>query len=222
MWRKRAGIQKLPTNPPEPRTNQLPIAVELSELENCDWQKVFSNDNPVELEIGSGKAGFLLRRALEHPEINFLGIEWANEFYKYSVDRMQRRVVPNVRIVRTDASHFIRVQCPRDSLSALHVYHPDPWPKARHHKRRLFQAPFVDAAAACLRTAARWAVQTDHAEYFGIIAPLLRAHPQLEEIEFIDHQYGVEDDLLKTNFETKYLREGRPIYRIAVRRKISC
>src|SRR5262245_48554768 len=205
--------------PPQPLPKPLPVAVELAELENCDWNRIFGNQNPVELEIGSGKAGFLLRRAQTYPQINFLGIEWANEFFKYSVDRMQRRGVPNVRIVRTDASHFIRVQCPRASLSALHVYHPDPWPKARHHKRRLFQPPFVDAAAARLKSGARWAVQTDHAEYFSIIAPLLRSHPLLEEIEFIDPDFGVEDEQLKTNFEIKYLREGRAIHRIAVRRK---
>jgi tRNA (guanine-N7-)-methyltransferase len=205
--------------PPRLLPKPLPVAVELIELENCDWGRVFGNDNPVELEIGSGKAGFLLRRAQSCSSINFLGIEWANEFYKYSVDRMQRRGVPNVRIARTDAAHFIRVQCPRASLSALHVYHPDPWPKARHHKRRLFQPPFVDAAATCLKPGARWAVQTDHAEYFSIIAPLLRAHPLLEEIEFIDTDFGVEDMQLKTNFEIKYLREGRAIYRIAVRRR---
>src|SRR5262245_19856688 len=192
------GTRTLTTDPPKPRTNPLPVAVALPELENCTWDRIFGNQKPVELEIGSGKAGFLLRRAQAHPERNFRGIEWANEFYKYSVDRMQRRAVSNVRIARTDASHFIRVQCPRDSLTALHVYHPDPWPKARHHKRRLFQAPFVDAAAACLKPRARWAVQTDHAEYFAIIAPLIRAHPSLEEIEFVDPEFSVEDELLKT------------------------
>lgn len=213
-------VNSEPYTPLKELPKPLPVAVELPELENCDWRRIFGNDNPVELEIGCGKAGFLLRRAQAHPEINFLGIEWANEFYRYSVDRMQRRGVANVRIARTDASHFIRVQCPRASLSALHVYHPDPWPKTRHHKRRLFQLPFVDAAAQCLKPGARWAVQTDHSEYFSIIAPLLRASPLLEEIEFLDPVFGVEDEQLKTNFEIKYLREGRPIYRIALRRKM--
>ena len=98
------------------------------DLDNLRWPALFQNENPVEVEIGCGKAGFLLRRAQSHPEINFLGIEWANEFFHYAVDRMQRWKVPNVRIVRTDASQFVRLQCPRDSLSVLHIYHPDPWP----------------------------------------------------------------------------------------------
>lgn len=193
-------------------------------LAEFSWQRLFGRDRPVELEIGTGKGGFLLRRAQQHPDRDFLGIEWANEFYKYAVDRMARWRVANVRILRTDASHFIRVVCPRASLAALHVYHPDPWPKKRHHKRRLFQPPFVDAAARCLVPGGRWAVQTDHAEYFDIIRTLLLGHPLLEEIPFEDPAFGVtsaDDEAagVATNFEIKYRREGRAIYQIAVRRR---
>ena len=67
-----------------------PIAVGLNELEGLTWAGLFGNERAVELEIGTGKAAFLLRRAQGHPERNFLGIEWANEFYKFAVDRMQR------------------------------------------------------------------------------------------------------------------------------------
>lgn len=196
-----------------------PIAVDLAELEGLTWERLFGNPRPVELEIGTGKGAFLLRRAPAHPQRNFLGIEWANEFYRYAVDRMQRWKVPNVRLLRTDASVFIRTLCPRDSLTALHVYHPDPWPKKRHHKRRLFQPAFVDAAAACLLPGGRLAVQTDHAEYFSIIAPLLREHAQLEEVPFDDPDFGVQSERIGTNFEIKYLREGRSMHQLAVRRR---
>ncbi len=196
-----------------------PVPVDLRELDGLTWPAVFGNDRPVELEIGTGKAGFLLRRAQAFPDRNFLGIEWANEFYKYAVDRMQRWRVPNVRMLRTDAAHFIRVVCPRDSLTALHVYHPDPWPKKRHHKRRLFQPAFVEAAVTCLVPGGRWAVQTDHAEYFEIIAGLLRHHPALEEVAFDDPEFGVAGARVATNFEIKYLKEGRALYQLAVRRR---
>ncbi len=200
------------------------IAVPQELLVDFTWRRLFGDDRPVELEIGSGKAGFLLRRALQNPDRNLLGIEWANEFYKYAVDRMQRWDVANVCMLRTDAAHFVRVICPRNSLAALHVYHPDPWPKKRHHKRRLLQPLFVDAAAQCLLPGARWAVQTDHAEYFEVIRPLLLSHPLLEEIPFDDPAYGVTsaDDAtagVATNFEIKYRREGRAIHQIAVRRR---
>ena len=196
-----------------------PVAVDLAELNNFAWERIFAQSRPIELEIGTGKAGFLLRRAQANPERNFLGIEWANKFYKYAVDRMERWQVPNVRVLRTDASHFVRIVCPRASLAALHVYHPDPWPKKRHHRRRLIQKPFVEAAIQCLVPDGHWAVQTDHAEYFEAIADLLRSYPDLREVPFDDSEFGVEAARVATNFEIKYAKEGRTFYQIAVRRR---
>ena len=208
--------------PIEPRTDNtdaaVTVAVELRQLEGLRWAELFGNDNPVELEIGIGKAAFLLRRAQRYPDRNFFGIEWANEFFKYAADRMQRWCVPNVRVLRTDADHFIRVLCPRESLTVLHVYHPDPWPKKRHHKRRLIKQPFVDAAIDCLVPGGHWRVQTDHGEYFEQIEALLGHHPRLEPVEFDDPQFGVVDGEIATNFEIKYTREGREFYRFAVQR----
>lgn len=200
----------------------LSLTIAAETLSAFSWERVFGPERaalPVELEIGTGKGTFLLRRAMTLPERNFLGIEWANEFYRYAADRMARRGATNVRMLRTDASIFVRQTCPRDSLTALHVYHPDPWPKKRHHKRRLFQREFVEAAVACLRSGARWAVQTDHAKYFEQIQALLRPHPQLVETTFDDPAWSVEEARLGTNFEVKYLKEGRAIHQIAFLRK---
>lgn len=196
-----------------------PVAVAPEELPGLTWRGVFGDERPVELEIGVGKGAFLLRRAKALPEVNFFGIEWANEFYRYAVDRMQRWKIPNVRLLRDDASRFIREVCPRNSLSVLHVYHPDPWPKARHHKRRLIQPAFVDAAVQCLVPGGRWAIQTDHEEYFGIIRGLLTGHPELTVVDFDEPGFGVEHSRIATNFEIKYEKEGRAFYRIAVRRR---
>lgn len=200
---------------PAPRPE---VAVDLAVLERFAWERLFAVAQPIELEIGAGKAGFLLQRAQQHPERNFLGIEWAGEFYRFAVDRMQRWGVPNVRLLRTDGGHFLRFVCPPTSLTVLHVYHPDPWPKKRHHKRRLVQPAFVQAAARCLVPGGLWRVQTDHAEYFEIIRALLPAEPALVEVPFDDPALGAAADVVDTNFELKYRRAGRPIYRLALRR----
>jgi tRNA (guanine-N7-)-methyltransferase len=202
-----------------PPASQPAVAVSPAWLEDFRWERLFARPGPIELEIGTGKAAFLLRRAQALPQRNFLGIEWANEFYKFAVDRLQRWKIPNARMLRTDAAYFVRQICPRASLAALHVYHPDPWPKKRHHKRRLIQPLFVEAAVACLKPGARWAVQTDHAEYFTVIEPLLENHPQLERVPFDDPEFGVEAAKVHTNFEIKYRREGRDIFQIAVRKR---
>ncbi|MBL8878666.1 MAG: tRNA (guanosine(46)-N7)-methyltransferase TrmB [Phycisphaerales bacterium] len=200
----------------------LSLAISSEPLTDFSWADVFGEERaalPVELEIGTGKGAFLLRRALALPDRNFLGIEWANEFYRYAADRMARRGATNVRMLRAEASLFMRQTCPRDSLAALHVYHPDPWPKKRHHKRRLFQLAFVEAAISCLKSGARWAIQTDHAEYFAQIRSLLMGHSQLIEAPFDDPAWSVDGARLGTNFEVKYIAEGRPIHQIAFTRR---
>lgn len=179
---------------------------------------LFGNDRPVELEIGCGKGGFLLRAARRHPDRNFLGIEWASKFYRFAADRMARWNTANVRILRTDAKNFVMQRLPPDCLSALHVYHPDPWPKKRHHKRRLLTPDFVEAVVRVLRAGARWAIQTDHAEYFAQIKAVTSVRAELEPIPFDDPEYGTVDERTETNYETKYLREGRSIHRLAFRR----
>jgi tRNA (guanine-N7-)-methyltransferase len=184
-----------------------------------DVAGLFGHDGPIEMEIGCGKGGFLLRQAREHPDRNYLGLEWANKYYLHAADRFRRWGLANVRLLRADARHLIIHQFPAEVLSALHVYHPDPWPKKRHRKRRLFTVEFVDAAVEALRPGGRWAVQSDHAEYFDLIRTLLTNHPYLEPIDFDDADYGTIDERTETNFEVKYLREGRMIYRHAVRKK---
>ena len=94
-----------------------------------NFDDLFGRTAPVELEIGSGKGTFLLSQAQAHPEINYLGIEWANKFYKYAVDRIGRWALENVRIIRTDAAVLIAENIPDESIDRFHLYFPDPWPR---------------------------------------------------------------------------------------------
>jgi tRNA (guanine-N7-)-methyltransferase len=183
-----------------------------------DPRDLFADGRPIELEIGCGKGGFLLRRARGCPDRGFIGLEWANKYFKFAADRMARWGLTNVRIMRVNARHLLVHQTAGNCLSALHVYHPDPWPKKRHHKRRLFTSEFVEAAVAALQSGGRWAIQTDHAEYFDWIRAHVDIHPELVEIPYDDPDFGIINEEAGTNFEIKYLREGRPIYRVAYRK----
>ncbi len=183
-----------------------------------DPATAFGNKGPFELEIGCGKGGFILRRALDNPEMRLLGIEWSNKYFKHAADRMARRGADNVRIMRTDARHFVIHHLPVECLSALHIYHPDPWPKKRHHRRRLFQTDFIDAAIRALIPGARWAIQTDHAEYFEWITDLMEQTEGIERTEYDDPKFGIVEASAQTNFEIKYREEGRTIYSLAYRK----
>ncbi len=187
--------------------------------ERLDFERLFARVAPVEMEIGTGKGGFLLARARSHPETNFLGLEWANKIYKYAADRMARWSVENVRIMRADAGHLVRHHVAPGSLTILHIYHPDPWPKKRHHKRRLIQPAFLAAAVDALVPGGRIAIQTDHAGYFEHIQQVVGGEPRLEVVPFDVPEAGVSEGRVNTNYEIKYLKEGREIYQVALRRK---
>src|SRR6187455_2760359 len=92
---------------------------------------------------------------LPRPNVNFFGIEWARWFWRYASDRLRRRGCNNARTVRAEASFFLTEFVPPGSLDVLHVYFPDPWPKARHHKRRLVNPKVMELAHRVLRAGGR-------------------------------------------------------------------
>ncbi len=177
-----------------------------------DFQKIFGRKAPVHIEIGSGKGTFLVSQARHRPEVNFLGIEWAGKYYRFAVDRIGRWNLSNVRIIRTDAADFLTDHVPDSSVQWFHIYFPDPWPKKRHHKRRLFDANFVAAAAEALTPAGQLHVVTDYKEYFDIIGPLLARCVQLQLSDFTPGDTAQLGEWVGTNFERKYLAQGRTIY----------
>ncbi|NIA07286.1 MAG: tRNA (guanosine(46)-N7)-methyltransferase TrmB [Actinobacteria bacterium] len=183
-----------------------------------DWTQLFGNDHPVELEIGTGKGTFLINAARVNPQINYLGIEWANKYYKYAADRARRWNLPNVRMLRCDARDFVISHLPSRSLQCLHVYFPDPWPKKRHHKRRLFNNQFVAAAVDSLIPDGCIHVVTDVRDYFQLIKPLLARCSQLQLGDFTPRETAGLGEWVGTNFERKYLAEGRTIYSCSVQK----
>jgi tRNA (guanine-N7-)-methyltransferase len=180
---------------------------------------LFGNDRPLELEIGSGKGTFLLAESGARPDVNFLGIEYARRYWIFAADRLRRAERANARVVLAEAAAFVRELVPDGSLAAIHVYFPDPWPKTRHQRRRLLNAPFFHLLAAKLRPGAHLSLATDHLEYFGRIVAALRAAP-LKEIEFQRTRAALETESVGSNFERKYQREGRVIYRLAATRPL--
>ena len=178
----------------------------------ADWRAVFGNDHPVEIEIGSGKGGFLVEAALAAPDTNFLSIEYARTYAEYLRDRVKRRGLDNVRVVHTDAGRFLDEITPAASLEVIHLYFPDPWPKKRHAKRRLVTPAFAQSAAAALVPGGELRFVTDHTKYFAAATEVFEADPDLEPAPVPDDQMR---DL--TNYERKYRAEGRPIHRAVYR-----
>lgn len=179
-----------------------------------NFSALFGNGNPVEMEIGMGKGTFITEQARRRPEVNFFGIEYARWFWRYASDRLRRHGCSNARTVRAEAMYFLREFVPADSVSVLHVYFPDPWPKARHHKRRLVQPPFLDEVWRVLVAGGRLQVVTDHAGYWEQIETVVRGS-RLVVSDYERPGSAAEGEVVGTNFERKYRREGRPFHAIA-------
>ena len=185
-----------------------------------DFVHIFGRESPVHIEIGCGKGTFLLNQAKAQSELNFLGIEWANKYYRYAVDRIGRWGLTNVRIVRTDAATFLADYLPDSSVQCFHIYFPDPWPKKRHHKRRFISTDNLAQLIRCLKLDGQIRIATDHVEYFQQIQQVIADQPhQLRQLDFLPTAGADQGEWVGTNFERKYLKENRQIHTIAVRMK---
>jgi tRNA (guanine-N7-)-methyltransferase len=165
---------------------------------------------PWTAEIGFGKGRYLLRRCLEGPERRFLGIELVSEYHRLFVGRARRRGIANWLALRGEALYLLAAVLPRGFAAELHVYFPDPWPKSRHHKRRLFDPETVDLVLGLLAPGGRLSFATDFLDYGEQVAEILAGCSGLE----VARRDGVWDDGPRTNYEAKYVAEGRPILRL--------
>jgi len=192
-----------------------PVGVDVDKLPRpVNWAELFGNDRPVEMEIGMGKGTFITEQAKAHPEINYFGIEYARWYWRSASDRLRRNKCENARTVRAEALYFLREFVPDASVSVLHIYFPDPWPKKRHHKRRLIQQPFIDLAKRILVPGGRVQIVTDHQDYFEQMEQVMRASG-LRVVDYNRPGSAAEGEFVGTNFERKYKREGRPFFAIA-------
>ncbi|MDE2971512.1 MAG: tRNA (guanosine(46)-N7)-methyltransferase TrmB [Acidobacteriota bacterium] len=187
----------------------------LDELERpLDPRGLFGSERrqaPVEVEIGSGKGSFLVAESELRPETLFLGVERARRYWLYAADRLRRRERPNARIVRGDAREVLEAM-PRGSVTGLHMYFPDPWPKRRHaHRRLLIQPEFLTACERVLAAGAPFRVVTDDPGYFDQIEVALAARPRLVRSRYEPPASANEGELAGSNFERKYRLEGRRI-----------
>jgi tRNA (guanine-N7-)-methyltransferase len=193
-----------------------------------------------ELEIGSGKGTFLVQQAGLEPETNFLGIEWAGEFYRYAADRVRRRreagQLTNVRMLHTDATVFLRWRCPPAIIRVIHLYFSDPWPKKRHHKNRVVQDAFLADAWRALEPGGELRVVTDHDDLWAwdeahfdqwtsaehaSAARAAGGFPEVpfERLDFARPESAGEGELVGTNFERKFRVEGRSFHATVLRKR---
>jgi len=220
---RRAGVEPPPRRPrgEGPRNlGRIPppkifLPGEPEDAGPVDFSAVFGRVAPVELEIGVGKGRFLLAAAAAHPDRNWFGLEIEPEYAQIVRLKAERAGLLNLRVERIDGKSFVEMRLLPGCLAGLHVYFPDPWPKKRHHKRRLVDAEWASAAARALAPGCLLRIASDHEEYFSVIDGFLSKEPLLERLP--PGEAG--DWFSGTSYELKFLKTGRPIHRIVCRRR---
>jgi tRNA (guanine-N7-)-methyltransferase len=157
------------------------------------------------LEIGFGGGEHLAAQAAANPDVGMIGCEPYENGIVALLGHVRDQGLANVRIWPDDARPLLSRLAP-GSIARAFVLFPDPWPKARHHKRRLVQAPFLDLLAAALRPGAELRVATDHADYLDWILERAPAHPGFALAARLDAR---PDDWPQTRYEAWSLGEGR-------------
>jgi len=178
-----------------------------------DTRPLFGRRRPLEVEVGSGKGLFLRVAAAERPEVDFLGIEIAQKYARFSAAGLAKRALTNAVVVIADAARLFHELLPDHSLAAVHVYFPDPWWKKRHKKRRLMRESFVSDVERTLRSGGRLHFWTDVEEYFHASLRMLAEHTNLEGPYEVAPQPALDDMDYRTHFERRMRTHGEPVYR---------
>jgi tRNA (guanine-N7-)-methyltransferase len=175
-----------------------------------DFASLFGRSAPVIVEIGFGMGQATAAIAATRPDVDFLGIEVHPPGVGAMLQRIEEAALANVRIVQHDAVEVLASMIAPESLAGVHVFFPDPWPKKRHHKRRLLQPPFVQLLASRLADGATLHCATDWEPYAEQMLAVLAAEPSL--INAAEGGYAERPpDRPLTKFEQRGMNRGHGV-----------
>ena len=175
------------------------------------FNRVFDRDAPVVLEIGFGNGETLVELAAAHPELDCIGLEVHEPGVGHCLLKAQDAGVGNLRLIMHDAVEVLKQQVPSDSLARVNIYFPDPWPKKRHHKRRLIQPAFLELLASRIRPGGSLCIATDWADYARHIDEVVADSHLFVLVERREHAGDAPLDRPQTKFERRGLKEGHGI-----------
>ncbi len=178
-----------------------------------DLAQAFGRSAPLEVDLGCGDGNFLAALAREQPERNFLGVERMPGRVRATCRKIGDGVLPNARVLRADILEALSVLLAPASVEVCHLLFSDPWPKRRHHDRRVFTVEFLRAVSRVLIAGGLLRVATDHAEYFSAMSAIW---PRVEDFEVCPPDAA--DSAFCTTFEERFRAGGAQIRRVVLRK----
>ena len=194
-------------------------SVVIESPENCKgrWRDVFGNDNPIYVEAGMGKGNFLMEHAARNPHVNYIGIEKIEPLLIGASERVQDLKLSNIRLLSINAN-FIEDYFEESEVSGIYLNFSDPWPKARHHRRRLTSRCFLSKYTEVLNESKSLIFKTDNRNLFEFTLLELSARKDsLISVDLDLHSKDFEPDderLILTEYEKRFMAQKLPIYRL--------
>lgn len=185
-----------------------------------DWEAAFGRAaSRREIEIGIGSGFFLSRHAAANPDASVLGMDKEGSEVWRTADKLSRLGVANARVLRCDALFFMADYVADASIDAYHIFYSDPWPKTRHHKRRLWRPAIVPLLERTIRPGGDLFLKTDVTSYFEVIQTVLGAAEKLELVAERRLDLDPMPGDSETNFQRKAREQGHPLHWQHWRRK---
>ncbi len=183
-----------------------------------DLDALFGRSAPRTLEIGFGNGESLAQMAAAAPEQDFLGIEVHRPGVGHLLLEIERRGLTNVRVMCGDAVEILETRIPEGALDRVLLFFPDPWPKKRHHKRRILQPPFIGRVARCLRPGGRFHMATDWEDYARQMLDTMEAAPGFRNSAGPGRFAPGPGDRPETKFERRGRRLGHGVWDLVYER----
>lgn len=182
------------------------------------WLELFENNNPLHIEIGTGKGRFLMTLAEQNPDINYVGIEKFSSVLIRAIEKQRELALPNLYFIRMDAENIEEVFA-EEEVDRIYLNFSDPWPKDRHAKRRLTSKQFFARYDKILDKNGRVEFKTDNRDLFDFsVESVKEAGWNLSAVTYDLHNSDMNEGNIMTEYEIKFSEMGNPIHKLIANR----
>ena len=204
--RKRKGAEEHLANHPQ-------YVILEPEAAKGKWHELFGNDNPIHIEVGSGKGAFITGMAQQNPDINYIGIDIQLSVLSYALDKVLASGAENVKLLRVDGSSLTNY-FEDTEVDMMYLNFSDPWPKSRHEKRRLTYKTFLDTYKQILPENGEIHFKTDNRGLFEYSLASFSQYGMVINKVWLDLHASDYEGNVMTEYERKFSEKGQVIYRV--------